>query len=115
VFKIVYSGEKSAANPTTIGQCGLTKTQDSSYEVGYWLHSDYAGKGITTEYVERLISFARDELNANRLTAVFMKRNVGSRRVAEKTGFHFVKSEISTFDKRPDWGEIEEQYYELIL
>ena len=83
--------------------------------MGYWLHSDYCGKGLATECVEGLITFARDDLKARRLTIVFMKTNVGSRRVAEKTGFHFFKNEISVMDERPEWGDIDNQHYERLL
>jgi len=112
VFKIVLRD----VSHQTIGTCGLTFSKDGgSYEVGYWLHRKYCGTGLMTECVQKLISFARDDLKADRLTLIVNDKNVGSQKVAEKVGFCFVQSAEVTFKLRPDWGERVEHHYQLLL
>lgn len=56
-------------------------------EVGYWLRSDLAGRGLMTEAVRAVAHYAFDELGMHRLELRAGVENVGSRRVAEKVGF----------------------------
>lgn len=111
VFKIVLRDLSQ-----TVGTCGLTfKHDDNSYEVGYWLHREHCGTGLMTECVRRLVSFARDDLKAERLTLIADKENIGSQKVAEKVGFSLVRIEEEVFQLRPDWGKRVEHHYQLVL
>lgn len=54
--------------------------------LGYWVRSDRAGRGIATEAVRQLVTFAFAETDLERLEVVVSVENVASLRVAEKAG-----------------------------
>jgi RimJ/RimL family protein N-acetyltransferase len=58
-------------------------------EVGYWCHSAYAGKGLTTLAVRMLTVLAFDRFACDRLQVTYDEENAASRRVVEKCGFPF--------------------------
>lgn len=57
------------------------------FEIGYWIDSRFEGKGLMTEAVERITSFAFDELHANRIEIRCDSENVRSRSVAERLNY----------------------------
>ena len=59
----------------------------SSAQLGYWVRSDLAGRGLTTEAAGLAVDFAFRELNLHRLELHAAPGNLGSVRVAEKLGF----------------------------
>jgi ribosomal-protein-serine acetyltransferase len=59
----------------------------SSAQIGYWIRSDLAGRGLTTEAAGLVVDFAFRELKLHRLELRAAPANVGSVRVAEKLGF----------------------------
>ncbi len=58
------------------------------YEIGYWIRSLEGGRGYVTEAVTGIMQYAALHLNATRLEIRCDARNVRSRRVAERAGFH---------------------------
>lgn len=56
-------------------------------EVGYWLRSDRAGRGLMTEAARAVRDFAFDVAGRHRLNLRAGAGNVASQRVAEKIGF----------------------------
>ena len=56
-------------------------------EIGYWVRSDEASKGICTEAVDRLLEEAFDALGYHKVVLRIAVGNVASDRVAEKLGF----------------------------
>jgi RimJ/RimL family protein N-acetyltransferase len=58
-------------------------------EIGYWVRSDEAGKGICTEVAARVLEIAFEELGLHRVTLRIAVGNRASERVAEKLGFAF--------------------------
>ena len=58
-----------------------------SFEIGYWAHSAYAGRGLITEAVIGLRDFAFDILHARRLQIVCNAANARSAAVARRAGF----------------------------
>uniref|UniRef100_A0A7M5WXY8 N-acetyltransferase domain-containing protein n=1 Tax=Clytia hemisphaerica TaxID=252671 RepID=A0A7M5WXY8_9CNID len=113
VFNIYLQAEKTN---TLIGNIKLESTdQPKCYEVGYWLHQKHCGKGFTTECVQRLIKFARDELKTSRLCMYFADENEACQRVAQKTGFRFVKFVDFKSEIRLEWGVRKSHYFELDL
>ena len=92
-----------------IGTIGFTAfdIENNSAEVGYVLSSDYWGKGIAAEALNKIIDFGFDRLSLHRLEARIMTENLRSKRVAEKCGFVceavmrdklYVKGEYRTID-----------------
>ena len=76
----------------TIGLTGLTSIRWTARwanaflqigEVSYW------NQNIATEATQMLLKYAFDELDLNRISATIAVHNVGSWRVAEKSGFIF--------------------------
>jgi RimJ/RimL family protein N-acetyltransferase len=73
-----------------LGVAGLNAEGADAYELHYWIRTDRAGRGLTTEAGRALIGFARESLRARRLTLWAGRDNGASRRVAEKLGFRHV-------------------------
>jgi len=57
-------------------------------EIGYEIHPDYWRNGYTSEAVERVVSYALEELHLNRLGALVYLENAASNNLVKKLGFH---------------------------
>jgi ribosomal-protein-serine acetyltransferase len=84
-----------------VGSSGLhPRSADASRrEIGYWVHSRHAGRGLATEAVAAI---ARTGFAVLGLTAIEIRaseRNVASQRVAERAGF---RREVLLEDGRLD-------------
>lgn len=103
--------ERESGEP--IGVLGLNREGPDVAELHYWIRSDRAGRGLTTEACLALVAWARDELHLSRLTLWAGTENLASRRVAEKVGFRHV----GPLDWRPEGGsgDFPAESYELIL
>jgi ribosomal-protein-serine acetyltransferase len=105
-FCIVERGARQV-----LGVAGLNRDGAGSAELHYWIRSDQAGRGLTTEACRALIEWARRALGVQRLTLWAGRENAASRRVAEKLGFRHV----GPLDWRPDGGlgAFDAETYEL--
>ncbi len=56
-------------------------------EIGYWLRSDLAGRGLMTEAARAVADFGFDEIRLHRLELRAAVDNAASIRIAEKLGF----------------------------
>ncbi len=74
-----------------IGTCGFTRIDQDNrlVEIGYVLNPDFWGKGLATEAVERVLEFAFEVMNVNRVEAKFMFGNEASLKVMKKVGMTF--------------------------
>jgi RimJ/RimL family protein N-acetyltransferase len=72
-----------------VGKGGLHTIDWSipKFEIGYWIRTAAARRGLATEATRALAEFARERLGARRLEITADARNAASRRVAEKSGF----------------------------
>lgn len=71
-----------------IGHTSLMHLRDGErQEIGYWVASEHAGKGITTKVAGALSTLAFEELGVPRVIIRADPRNIGSNRVAEKLGY----------------------------
>ena len=61
------------------------------WSIGYNLAYDYWNRGLTTEAMEKIIEWGRQELDVKEVAATFAVENVGSRRVMEKLGMTFLE------------------------
>lgn len=84
LFSIVLGGEPVGAVGLASGMQDLRRA-----ELGYWLRSDLAGRGLMTEAASAIVTFAFNDLGLHRLELHAAPRNVASIRVAEKLGFRF--------------------------
>ena len=73
-------------------------------EIGYVLSKEYWGRGLMPEAVRSVVDYCFDTLGYDYLTCSHFKRNPQSKRVIEKTGFHFL--EESFFDTRYGTREV---------
>jgi [ribosomal protein S5]-alanine N-acetyltransferase len=64
-----------------------TDVERISAETGYWLGAPFRGRGITSEALRAVTSFAIKEHNLRRVYAVPYEWNAASFRVLEKAGF----------------------------
>lgn len=72
---------------------GLIGFKDSDYdnektEIGYWLSKTFQHKGIITLACQKLIKFAFEELQMNRIQIKAAEGNIKSRSIPERLGFH---------------------------
>ena len=74
-----------------IGTCGFTRIDEDNrvVEIGYVLNPDFWGFGLATEAVERVLEFAFEVLNVNRVEAKFIFGNDASLAVMKKVGMKF--------------------------
>ena len=63
--------------------------ENCNYEICYFLHKEFRGKGYMTEVAERMKRYLFDERMADSLTIAVLPRNDASRRVALKSGFTY--------------------------
>ena len=81
VFAVMLNGEY-------IGGCGLHSYRlEGIGELGYWIRTDQAGKGYTTEAAGALVALAFEAVGLYRLELRAGVENRASQRVAEKLGF----------------------------
>lgn len=94
-----------------LGVAGLNRDGVDAAELHYWIRSDRAGRGLTTEAARALVDWARSELGVSRLTLWAGTENHASRRVAEKLGF----KHLGPLSWRPDggMGDFDAESYEL--
>lgn len=81
-----------------VGDCGLTFQHVDGVdelEVGYHVRASMQSHGYATEAAAASRDFARDVLEAHRLTAIIHPLNVPSQRVAEKIGLTMEKRALA--------------------
>lgn len=82
-------------NNKIIGHVSLMYLNTGRPEIGYWIASQYSGRGITTTAAAALTEFAHNLLNLKELTILANPDNIGSNRVAENLGYELNGTEIS--------------------
>ena len=78
-----------------IGSCGLAYQLDGGppIEFGYTLARAYWGRGLATEAASASLSYVFKNLPVTEIAASVDSRNVASRRVLEKIGFRYQRTE----------------------
>jgi ribosomal-protein-alanine N-acetyltransferase len=70
-----------------MGGIGLTlNVENNRAELGYWIAEPFWNKGYTTEGVKAILKFGFEELNLNKIIAVYLSTNEASRKVMIKNG-----------------------------
>lgn len=69
-------------------------------EIGYWIHSANAGKGLATLATRCLIAYGFAYLRLARIQCAHDAKNTASARVGEKCGFR-VEGRLRRFDREP--------------
>ncbi len=66
-----------------IGSVGLNAiNKKDTANLGYWIHSEYCGRGYATESASGLLAYSEQYLRFKRLEIVMSTRNMASRQVA---------------------------------
>lgn len=101
------------ATGEVLGVAGFDNERADLPELHYWIRTDHAGRGLTTEAARALIAWAQRELHVERVWLWAGRDNAASRRVAEKLGFEHV----GPLDWKPDGGlgVFDAERYELRL
>jgi ribosomal-protein-serine acetyltransferase len=96
-----------------LGVAGLDRHGPNEAELHYWIRTDHAGRGLTTEAAGALVGWARHKLGLDRLTLWAGRDNHASRRVAEKLGF----KHLGPLGWRPEGGrgDFDAESYELVF
>ena len=74
----------------------LKTTENAEYEAGFFIRKEKLGLGFGKEVLDAVAYYAKNKLEALRLTAVTDKENIGAVKLLEKCGF----KELSGNDKR---------------
>ena len=83
-----------------IGWCGLKyHPEEKLVDVGYRFYQKYWNKGYATEATKASLDYGFNFLKLDKIVAHVHKDNIGSHKVALKTGLHFVKDFI--YDDKP--------------
>lgn len=78
-----------------IGSAGLQPLEDTGeIEVGYSMIKAFWGHGIGTEAAKGWIEYGFNQAGLERIVAVAVEENVASRRIMEKLGMRYEKTEI---------------------
>jgi RimJ/RimL family protein N-acetyltransferase len=74
-----------------VGSSGLHRIdwRVPRFEIGYWVRTSMAGRGLATEATRRIADFAFDELGAERVEIWCDAANERSAAVAQRAGFTF--------------------------
>ena len=98
---------------SVLGVVGVNREGGGTAELHYWIRSDQAGRGLTTEAARAVIDWSRRVLRPERITLWAGRDNHASRRVAGKLGF----KHLGPLDWEPDGGlgTFPAERYELVL
>lgn len=77
-----------------IGFCGLKYLDDfKEVDIGYRFVQDLWGRGIATEAGKACMEFGFKDLKLDKIIGLVLPDNLGSVRVLQKLGLHFVKED----------------------
>jgi [ribosomal protein S5]-alanine N-acetyltransferase len=89
-----------------MGRIGIRKTDlINVWNLGFWIHPEYQGKGYMTESLTAMLEFGFDRLGATKIEARHAIWNKGSQRVLQKVGMKFTRYIPHAFQKRGCWVE----------
>lgn len=73
-----------------VGSIGLVKIfkENQSAEIGYWLSQDFQGKGILTQSCQRIIQYAFEKMEINRLEINVASSHQKSINIPKRLKFH---------------------------
>ncbi|MBN1808052.1 MAG: GNAT family N-acetyltransferase [Planctomycetes bacterium] len=82
---------EDAGSGAFLGGGGLNRIDATNgcANLGYWVRTDAAGRGVATSAARLMMAFGFGDLALNRIEIIAAVDNAASRRVAEKTGAVF--------------------------
>lgn len=79
--------------------------QESKAEIGYWLSTEYRGKGLMTEAVEAVVKYSLEVMELHRIQATSHPENGASIQVLQKTGFQQEGRLRESTQYKDGWGD----------
>lgn len=85
----IYWAIANKSDNKLIGSCGFNywNRDHARAEISYDLAKEYWGRGVMTEVVRSVLSYAFSQMQLNRVEATVTPTNIGSLKVLEKLGF----------------------------
>lgn len=75
-----------------IGTCGLyDRNGVDGLDIGFAFLPQYEGQGYAFEAADRILEYAREELNIKELSGITTQENLSSQKLLKKLGLAFVK------------------------
>ena len=74
-------------NGAFVASVGFISLKDNEGEIGYWLLSQYRGRGLMTDFVRACIEYGFKELNLNRIVIKCAEGNIKSANIPKRLGF----------------------------
>ncbi|CAA7194796.1 GNAT family N-acetyltransferase [Chryseobacterium potabilaquae] len=77
-------------NNQLVGVISFIKQPDvyrKSIEIGFWIGEEYWKKGITSTSIKKMIDYAENSLDVNRIFANVFEHNIASMKVLKNNGF----------------------------
>ncbi|MCB0613405.1 MAG: GNAT family N-acetyltransferase [Lewinellaceae bacterium] len=101
-----YSFTIESAGPTwtRLGRISIRKTEEKEvWNIGFWTHPEFQGKGIMTEAVGAILGFGFTKLKAVKISSSYATWNKASEKVLIHNGFKFVKHIEKGLKKQNGW------------
>ncbi len=109
----VWTARRTATD-TFVGWFCLFPETGTLAEIGYRLRREEWGQGLATEGAMAVVDWGFTNAGYDKVIACTMAVNHGSRRVMEKIGMKYVRTEFPDFPDRIPGSEEGEVWYELL-
>lgn len=87
-----------------VGRTSIRKTEKiNDWNIGYWIHPDFQGKGIMTNVTKIILEFGFTTLQAQSIEAAHTLWNLGSEKVLKRNGFTFKSYKEHGLQKNGEW------------
>lgn len=93
--------EKHSRKP--LGRVVIREEEAGCWNIGFWTHPEYQGRGYMTESAAAMLDFGFNTLAAVKINASHAVWNIASRKVLEKIGMKFVNHAPQGFLKNGQW------------
>lgn len=96
---------------TFIGSTGLhARNEAGIYEIGYWVHKDFAGQGMITEATQALTDFAFKELQAEKIEIRCSENNRKSANIPKRLNYT-LEYTFRTLEKDKEGNRLKHQVW----
>ncbi len=92
------TGEPAGSIGIMFGSDGNMEYAPGEAEIGYWIGVPFWGRGLIPEAVEKLLERCFTVLGCHTVYCVYYEGNEKSRRVQEKCGFKYARTETNKID-----------------
>ncbi|RJV86353.1 N-acetyltransferase [Erysipelotrichaceae bacterium AF19-24AC] len=92
-----------------IGKQSNLSIAENEGEIGYWIGEPYWGQGLIPEATKELMRYGFVDCQLKKLWCGYFDGNDKSRRVQEKCGFHYLRSDVK------EWPLIHQTLTEHVL